>query len=108
MSTANTVLIRSAPIALAEHGIAARRQAADHPYRAELFPTEVRARAVGFVFSFSRISTAMTSFLVAFALSSHGVPGVFALISLSMLAVVLSIGVFGPRTRMRSLEAISH
>lgn len=78
-----------------------------HPYQAELFPTEVRARAVGFVYSFSRLSTALTSFLVAFFLNNYGTIGVFALISFSMLMVMLSIGVFGPPTRGRSLEEIS-
>jgi MFS transporter, putative metabolite:H+ symporter len=78
-----------------------------HPYQAELYPTRVRARAVGFVYSFSRISTALTSFLIAFALRNYGTPGVFTLISISMLIVMISIGVFGPRTRGRALEDIS-
>lgn len=79
-----------------------------HPYQAELFPTKIRARAVGFVYSFSRLSTAITSFLIAFFLNHYGTGGVFALISFSMLMVMVSIGVFGPCTRGRSLEEISH
>jgi putative MFS transporter len=35
------------------------------------------------------------------------VSGVFAFIAVSMLAVVLSIGIFGPRTRGLALEEIS-
>jgi putative MFS transporter len=35
------------------------------------------------------------------------VSGVFALIAASMMVVALAIGVFGPRTRNLSLEAIS-
>jgi MFS transporter, putative metabolite:H+ symporter len=79
-----------------------------HPYQAELYPTQIRARAVGFVYSFSRISTALTSFLIAFFLQKFGTAGVFGLISASMLIVVLSIGIFGPRTRGIALEDISH
>ncbi len=79
-----------------------------HPYQAELFPTEIRARAVGFVYSLSRLSTAATSFLIAFCLTSFGSLGVFGLMSISMAVVILSIGVFGPRTRGRSLEAIAN
>src|SRR5581483_4148970 len=37
-----------------------------HAYQAELFPTRIRARAVGFVYSFSRLSTVFTSFMIGF------------------------------------------
>ena len=78
-----------------------------HPYQAELFPTEIRARAIGFVYSFSRLSTALTSFMIGFALTKYGTPGVFTLITISMAVVVVSIGAFGPRTRGVSLEKIT-
>jgi putative MFS transporter len=67
----------------------------------------VRAQAVGFVYSWSRLSAIFSSFLIAFFLRDFGVTGVFAFIAVSMLAVVLSIGIFGPRTRGLSLEEIS-
>jgi putative MFS transporter len=79
-----------------------------HAYQAELFPTRVRARAVGFVYSFSRLSTVFNSFAIAFFLQGFGTVGVFAFISAAMLVVVVSIGVFGPRTRGLALEEISH
>lgn len=79
-----------------------------HAYQAELFPTRVRAQAVGFVYSWSRLSAIFTSFVIGFFLQDFGVPGVFALIAASMLVVILSIGVFGPRTSGLALEAISH
>lgn len=79
-----------------------------HAYQPELFPTRVRARAVGFVYSFSRLSTVFTSFMVAFFLQRFGTPGVFAFIFAAMLGVVLSIGLFGPRTSGLALEEISH
>jgi putative MFS transporter len=78
-----------------------------HPYQAELYPTNVRARAVGFVYSFSRLSTVLTSYLIAIFLEQFGAGGVFAFISISMLLVVLSIGLHGPRTRGRALEDIA-
>jgi len=78
-----------------------------HAYQSELFPTRVRAQAVGFVYSWSRLSAIFSSFLIGFFLRDFGVTGVFAFIAVSMLAVVLSIGIFGPRTRGLSLEVIS-
>ncbi len=79
-----------------------------HAYQSELFPTRVRAQAVGFVYSWSRLSAIFSSFLIAFFLRDFGVIGVFEFIAVSMLAVVLSIGTFGPRTRGLALEQISH
>jgi putative MFS transporter len=78
-----------------------------HPYQAELYPTAVRARAVGFVYSFSRLSTVFTSFMIAFLLKEFGAPGVFVFISMSMLIVMASIGIYGPRTRGLALEEIA-
>jgi putative MFS transporter len=79
-----------------------------HSYQTELFPTRVRARAVGFTYSFSRISTVFASFIIGFFLQQAGTKGVFGLIAFAMLMVVLSIGGFGPRTRDLELEEISH
>ena len=78
-----------------------------HAYQSELFPTRVRARAVGFVYSFSRLSTVFSSFMIAFFLSRFGTPGVFGFIGAAMLVVVLAIGLYGPRTRGLALEQIS-
>ena len=78
-----------------------------HAYQSELFPTRVRAQAVGFVYSWSRLSAIFSSFLIGFFLRDFGVTGVFAFIAVSMMAVVLSIGIFGPRTRGLALEVIS-
>jgi MFS transporter, putative metabolite:H+ symporter len=80
-----------------------------HSYQTELFPTRVRARAVGFTYAFSRISTVFASFIIAWCFANfNGTTGVFGLIAIAMLMVVLSIGVFGPRTRNLALESISH
>ena len=79
-----------------------------HGYQTELFPTRIRARAVGFTYSFSRISAVFASFIIAYFLQTAGTKGVFGLIAFAMLMVVLSIGIFGPRTNDLELEQISH
>ncbi|MDP3660269.1 MAG: MFS transporter [Phenylobacterium sp.] len=78
-----------------------------HAYQAELFPTRIRARAVGFVYSWSRLSTVLTSFMIAFFLRDFGTIGVFVFIAVAMGVVVVVIGGFGPRTRHQTLEQIS-
>ena len=79
-----------------------------HADQPELYPTRIRGRAVGFVYSFSRLSAVFGAFIIAFVLDRFGVAGVFALIAASMLIVAGVIALFGPRTRARALEAISH
>ncbi|MEI7297450.1 MFS transporter [Paraburkholderia tropica] len=76
-------------------------------YQAELFPTRIRARCIGTVYSVSRLSAMFSGFLIAFFLHHYGVSGVFAVIVGSMLIVVVVIGAFGPRTRGLRLEQIS-
>jgi MFS transporter, putative metabolite:H+ symporter len=78
-----------------------------HAYQAELYPTRVRALAVGFVYSWSRLSVVFSAFIIAFFLDRFGVPSVFAFIAGSMVVVILAIGLFGPRTNQLSLETIS-
>jgi putative MFS transporter len=78
-----------------------------HAYQAELYPTRIRALAVGFVYSWSRISVVFSSFVIAFFLDRFGVGGVFTLIAGSMVVVMLSIGLLGPRTTNLALESVS-
>ena len=77
-----------------------------HAYQAEIFPTRIRARAVGFCYSFSRLSTALTSILIGLILQYAGTPGVISFIVASMLMVMLSVGIYGPKTRGIELENI--
>jgi len=79
-----------------------------HGYQAELFPTRIRSRAVGFVYSWSRLSAALAGLIIGYLLQSFGVTAVFVFIAFSMVMVVCSIGLFGPLTRGRTLEEISH
>jgi putative MFS transporter len=61
---------------------------------------------VGLVYSFSRLSAVFSGYLIAAALGRFGGAGAFALISAAMVAVALTIGLFGPRTRGLALEGI--
>jgi len=79
-----------------------------HAYQTELYPTRIRARAVGFVYAWSRISTVFSSFIIAALLGAFGTPGVFAFIAAAMGVVVIAVGVFGPRTSGVSLDALSN
>lgn len=78
-----------------------------HTYQSELYPTRIRARAVGFVYSWSRLSTVFSSFLIALFLRNYGTAGVFVFIACSMLLVFVLIGGLGPRTTRRRLEEIA-
>ena len=76
-------------------------------YQSEVFPTEIRGRALGFVHSIGRLTGIASSFIVALLLERAGVSAVFVLIGGSMLIVMVSIGVFGPRTNNRALDEIA-
>ena len=77
-----------------------------HTYQSELFPTAIRARGVGLVYSFSRFSAVFSGYIIAIALESGGSPTVFAVISGAMVIVAIDVGLFGPRTRVMTLEEI--
>jgi MFS transporter, putative metabolite:H+ symporter len=78
-----------------------------HAYQAELYPTRIRARAVGFVYSLSRLGAIASSFVIAFFLRNYGTSGVFLLIAAAMLIVFGVIGGLGPRTNGLRLEEIA-
>lgn len=77
-----------------------------HSYQSEIFPTRIRARAVGFCYSFSRLSTVFSSIIIGLILQYSGSTAVIAFIVISMLIVMLTIGIFGPNTRGIDLENI--
>jgi MFS transporter, putative metabolite:H+ symporter len=78
-----------------------------HAYQSEVYPTRVRARAVGFVYSFSCLSIVFSSFMIAFFLQEFGTIGVFSFIAAAMLLVILSVGILGQRTSRLALEEIA-
>lgn len=79
-----------------------------HTYQAELFPTRMRGRAIGFVYSWSRLSAAFAGLAVGYFLNDGGVPAIAVFIGVTMAISVIMIVAFGPTTLARPLEAISH
>jgi putative MFS transporter len=77
-----------------------------HAYQSEVFPTSIRARASGMVYSVSRISATFSGFIVAYMLREGGVTGVFGLITASMVIVIVALAVFGPNVRGKPLDAM--
>jgi putative MFS transporter len=103
---------QTAPAALIALGIALTMSNnllsfAYHAYQSELYPTRMRASAVGFVYAFSRISTVASSYVIAALLAGFGAPGVFAFIAGAMAIVVAAVGLFGPRTAGVGLEQLA-
>jgi putative MFS transporter len=78
-----------------------------HAYQAELYPTRIRAQAVGFVYSWSRFSAIFSGFVIAFFLGHYGTIGVFSFIAGAMAVVFIVIAGFGPAVTKRRLEAIA-
>jgi putative MFS transporter len=76
-----------------------------HAYQTEVFPTAVRARAAGIVYSMSRVSATFSGFIVAYMLREGGVGGVFGLITAAMVIVIVTLAAFGPNVRGRPLDA---
>ncbi len=78
-----------------------------HSYQAELYPTRIRARAVGFVYSWSRLVGAFAGLIIALLLDAGGVPFVAAFIGAAMVVGMIAIAL-GPSTKGLALEAINH
>jgi len=76
-----------------------------HSYQSELFPTRIRATGVGFTYSWSRLSAALSSLLIAVVLP-HGVTQVFTMLAVAMVGVATAIA-FGPNTNRKGLEELS-
>lgn len=79
-----------------------------HAYQSELYPTRIRARAIGFVYSWSRFGVIVSSFVIAWFLRDYGTTGVFALIAGGMVISASAIAGWGPITNRRALEDIAH
>jgi MFS transporter, putative metabolite:H+ symporter len=78
-----------------------------HGYQAELFPTRIRSRAIGFVYSWSRLAAAFSGLIVGSLLVTGGVPAVALFIGGAMLVGFTLIGFLGPLTRGLALEQLN-
>jgi putative MFS transporter len=102
----------TAPAALIASGIAFTLSAnimsyAYHGYQAELFPTRIRSRAVGFVYSWSRLAAALSGLIIGSLLAVGGVPAVALFIGGAMIVGIAVIGAFGPSTNGMALEQLN-
>ena len=78
-----------------------------HTYQAEIFPTRVRSMAAGTTYSVSRISTTIFLLIITTYFLPLGLLPTYGFIWFLILVVVVDIGVFGPLTSGKRLEAIS-
>jgi MFS transporter, putative metabolite:H+ symporter len=77
-----------------------------HTYRSELFPTGLRARAIGVIYSMDRLTAAFNGYLIGFIMVRVGVTGVLVFVTCASLLNMVSIAIFGPRTRGLATEEI--
>jgi putative MFS transporter len=78
-----------------------------HGYQAELFPTRIRSRAIGFVYSWSRLAAAFAGLFVGSLLAVGGVPAVAMFIGGAMIVGIIVIGALGPSTNGLALEELN-
>jgi putative MFS transporter len=78
-----------------------------HVYQAEIFPSDVRATAVGWTYSLSRLSSGALPFILIPVLDSYGAAAMFTVVVAALAATMAVIALMGPRTTGRNLEAIN-
>ncbi|MBV9805244.1 MAG: MFS transporter [Solirubrobacterales bacterium] len=78
-----------------------------HIYQAEIFPTRIRATAVGTAYSLSRLSGAILPFISVSVLDHLGASTVFIGSAVIMALIATDIAVLGPRSTGLNLEDAS-
>ena len=78
-----------------------------HVYQAEIFPTTVRATAVGWTYSLSRLSSGISPFILLPVLDAYGAGGMFTVVAMALGVVIFAVLALGPQTSRRSLEEIN-
>ena len=78
-----------------------------HVYQAEIFPTAVRATAVGWTYSLSRLSSGASPFILIPVLDTYGAAAMFLVVAVALAIVVVAVLTLGPRTSRRSLDEIN-
>ena len=75
-----------------------------HAYLGEVYPTVVRATAVGAAYSISRITTAILPFVLIPVLNEYGGGAVFTVVAVAMAILIVDVLVLGPRSTGLALE----
>jgi MFS family permease len=78
-----------------------------HVYQAEIFPTDVRATAVGWTYSLSRLSSGALPFILIPVLDAHGAAAMFTVVLVALAITIAVVAWIGPRTTRRNLEEIN-
>ncbi|MGA5134876.1 MFS transporter [Streptomyces olivoreticuli] len=78
-----------------------------HVYQAEIFPTALRATAIGWTYSLSRVTSAVMPFAMVPFLNRFGSGTLFAVVAAAMTVIAVDIGVLGPTANGRSLEEVN-
>jgi MFS family permease len=78
-----------------------------HVYQAEIFPTDVRATAVGWTYSLSRLSSAVLPFVLIPVLDHYGASAMFTVVLVALSIAVAAVAWIGPKTSRRNLEEIN-
>jgi MFS transporter, putative metabolite:H+ symporter len=78
-----------------------------HIYQAEIFPTDVRATAVGWTYSLSRLSSGALPFILIPVLDTYGAGAMFAVVLVALAITIAVVAWIGPRTTRRNLEEIN-
>jgi MFS family permease len=78
-----------------------------HVYQAEIFPTDVRATAVGWTYSLSRLSSGALPFILIPVLDEYGAAAMFTVVLVALAIAAGVVAGIGPRTTRRNLEEIN-
>jgi MFS transporter, putative metabolite:H+ symporter len=78
-----------------------------HIYQTEIFPTGLRSSGIGIAYSLSRLTSAILPFVAISILQGFGATAVFAGSALLVVLLCLDVGLLGPRSTGRSLEAVA-
>jgi putative MFS transporter len=78
-----------------------------HVYQAEIFPTRMRATAVGTAYALSRLSGAILPFISVAVLDGLGATAVFVGSAAILAILSLDVGLLGPRSTGMNLETSS-
>jgi MFS transporter, putative metabolite:H+ symporter len=78
-----------------------------HTYQPELFPTAVRAGAVGIAYSLSRVVAMVLPFIALTVLKHCGASGVYLGSAAALVILCVNVAVLGPPSTGRPLEEVS-